>query len=63
MGGRFIAIDRENHFLDERSQELLLIAWRCRRCVPDRDEVGTKGNKALSFCQVSTLTCKDAMPQ
>ena len=50
MGGRFVAIDRENHFLDERSQEFLLIAWRRRRRVPDRGKVGAKGNTALSFC-------------
>ena len=29
-----------------------MIAWRRRRCVPDRGEVGAKGNKALSFCMV-----------
>ena len=52
MGGRFVAVDRENHFLDERSQELLLIAWRRRRCVQHRGQVGAKGNKALSFCVV-----------
>src|SRR5271166_6777817 len=49
MGGRFIAIDRENHFLDERSQELLLIARRRRRRVPDCGEVGSEGEKAIAF--------------
>src|SRR5271165_5388089 len=50
MGGRFVAIDRENHFLDERSQKFLLIARRRRGCVPDCGEVGAEGNKALSVC-------------
>jgi hypothetical protein len=49
MRGRFIAIDRENYFLDERPQELLLIARRRRRCVPDRGEVGSEGEKAIAF--------------
>ena len=49
MGGRFVAIDRENHFLDERSQEFLLIAWRRRRRVPDRGKVGSEGEKAIAF--------------
>ena len=49
MGGRFIAIDREDHFLDERSQELLLIARRRRRRVPDRGKVGSEGEKAIAF--------------
>src|ERR1700730_12007095 len=49
MGGRCIAIDRENHFLDERSQELLLIARRRRRRVPDRGEVGSEGEEAIAF--------------
>src|SRR6266446_486566 len=49
MRGRFIAIDREKHFLDERSQELLLIAWRRRWCIPDRGEIGAEGDKAIAF--------------
>src|ERR1700692_3021609 len=49
MGGRLLPIDRENHFLNERVQELLLIAWRRRRRVPDRGEVGSEGDKAISF--------------
>ena len=49
MRGRFIAIDRENHFLDERSQELLLIARRRRWRVPDRGEIGSEGEEAIAF--------------
>lgn len=49
MGRRFVAIDRENHLLDERSQEFFLITWRRRRRGPDRGQVGAKGDKAFSF--------------
>jgi hypothetical protein len=49
MRSRFIAIDRENHFLDKRSQELFLIARRRRRRIPDRGEVGSKGEEAIAF--------------
>jgi hypothetical protein len=48
MRSRFIAIDGENHFLDERSQELLLIARRRRRRVPDGGEVGSEAEKAIA---------------
>ena len=49
MRSRFIAIDRENYFLDERAQQLLLIARRRRRCIPDRGEIGAEVEKAIAL--------------
>jgi len=49
MGGWFIAIHRDNHLLDERSQELLSITRRRCRRVPDRGKVGPNGEEAVPF--------------
>ena len=49
MGGRFVAIHRDNHLLDECSQEFLSIARRRCRRVPDRGKVGSNGEEAFPF--------------
>src|SRR5208283_2092395 len=49
VGRRLVAINREDHFLDEGSQKLLAVARCGRRRIPDRGEVGPQGEQALAL--------------
>jgi len=49
MGGWLIAIHRDNHLLDKRSQEFLSIPRRRCRRVPYRGKVGPNGKEAVPF--------------
>src|SRR5258708_39427454 len=44
-----VAVDREDHFLDERAQQLLPIAGGGRRCIPDDGQVGPESEQMLAF--------------
>src|SRR5262249_31620124 len=49
VGCRLIALDLDNHLLDQRTQQLLPVAWRGRGCGPYGGEVGTEGAQAIAL--------------
>src|SRR3982074_1814933 len=48
VGCRLIALDLDNHLLDQRAQRLLPVAWRGRGCGPYSGQRGAQGAQAIA---------------